>query len=328
MRRREFIAAAAALLPDRHAAAAGIHRVGILSTLPRGREARIAREFAAIMGKLGFVEGRDVEYLHRNVETGAYGTLAARLEEAADELVRARPDAIVTSGTFATTALARATATIPIVTNVGDPVRAGFAKSIARPGGNVTGLALAVPEVYEKTFAYLKAIIPGAWTLAIGVGDYTAEVVHFVLAVEEAARKSAIPMRKVDFRDMDAAQADGVLKAMRGQGIRVLSHWATIAGTPDDDYALLFATTYGLVTAPSTERDVAKGALLSYAALGGDTDERKAVLLARILRGAAPGGIPFETPRHYRLSVNRRTAGLLKLTIPREVLLRAERVFD
>ena len=313
----------------RFAAAARIWRIGLLDTHARGEADGIAREFVEAMTKLGYVEGRNVEYLHRHLQRDpglGDEARAPRLAALVEELVRARPDAIVTAGTPLTRVLARATTTIPIVTNVGDPVGAGFAKSIARPGSNITGVALAMGELYEKSFEHLKAIIPGPWSLATGVGEH-AHQQPYADTIARAARKSAIPVRTVSFIGMDATQADRALASLRGQGVRVLDYWGRIAGINEED-ALLFATRYGLVVFPGHPDQVPKGALLMHEAADDAAQQRKALQLVKILRGTPPGDIPFDTSTRFRLLLNRRTAGLMGLTIPREILLIADKVYD
>jgi putative tryptophan/tyrosine transport system substrate-binding protein len=307
------------------AAAAKVWRVGIVDTHPRDKDG-MGQRFVNAMRDLGYVEGRDIEYVHRYPK-GDWVTFGAQLQVIANELVRSRLDAIVGSSTPSTKALQRATTTIPIVTNAGDPVGAGFAKSVARPGGNITGVALASPELFRKVFEYLKAIIPGDWTLATA-HDPTRDTRSLSLALEEGARACAIPVRAVSFAGMDAGQADRALASMRGKGIRVLSALVPIPGIPDEGYDLLMATKYGLATGHNAgEDEVAKGALMSYSP-GGDIEVRKAFQLARILRGTPPGEIPFETPATYRLVINRKTAGILGLTIPPGILLVADKIYE
>jgi len=319
-------AALGALLP-RPAAAAKVWRVGLLDGRPRGDKDGMVQPFVKAMRDLGYAEGRDIEYVERYIMGGAsWESQSTHLVGIAHELVRSRLDAIVASGTFATKTLQRATTTIPIVTNVGDPVGAGFAKSLARPGGNITGVAL--QTTYAKAFQHLKAIIPGDWTFAIADGDQTRDVQSLISAVEEGARANAIPIRAMSLKGMDAGQADRSLASMRRQGIRVLLALDRIAGIPDEGYDLLMATKYGLVTAKSSEDEVAKGALMSYDPDGEGTEARKAFQLARILRGTPPGEIPFETPTTFRLTVNRKTAKILGLTIPREILILADKIYE
>jgi putative ABC transport system substrate-binding protein len=310
------------------AAAARTWRVGILDTHRRGSKDGTAERLIKAMRELGYVEGRDIEYVHRHPE-GDWETFGAQLAAIAHELVRSRLDAIVASSTVSTKALQRATTTIPIVTNVGDPVGAGFAKSLVRPGGNITGVALASPELARKGFEYLKAIIPGDWTFAIAHGDEASDLRSLTSALEEGARSSAIRMRALSFKGMDAAQADRTLAAMRGQGIRVLSAMVAIPGIPDEGYDLLMARKYGLATGHNVgEDEVAKGALMSYAPDSEGADARKAFQLARILRGTPPGEIPFETPTTFRFTINRTTAKILGLTIPPGILLIADKVYE
>jgi putative ABC transport system substrate-binding protein len=158
--------------------------------------------------------------------------------------------------------------------------------------------------------------------------DVPAEARYVVVAVEDAARRLAIPVRKVDLGGVDAAQADRVLASLHGEGVRVFAHWSTIAGVPDEDVALLFATKYRLVTLADSDEDVARGTLLTYAVADEDTIERKALQLVKVLRGASPADLPFDMPSRFRLLVNRRTARLLGLTIPREILLAADKVYE
>jgi putative ABC transport system substrate-binding protein len=122
-------------------------------------------------------------------------------------------------------------------------------------------------------------------------------------------------------------ESRGVLASPRGQGVRVSSAFAPIAGLPDTDYSAVTAK-YALVSVPSTQHEVADGALLGYWQLDDDVQERKAVQLARILRGTPAGDIPFETPTRYRLSLNRKAAAILGVTIPPEVLVAADEVYD
>ena len=328
--RRRFLSAAAlcALLP-RPAAAAKPWRIGIFDTHARGHDDGIAERLVKAMRERGYVEGRDIEYVHRHAAGGTWEFHRIQTAAIANELVRARLDAIVTAGTAATRALQRVTTTIPIVTNAGDPIGAGFAKSLVRPGGNITGLALAMPEIHGKALQYLKSIIPGDWTLAVaywdGAGDSQKSLIS---AVEEGARACGIPTRTVSFKDMDARQADRTLASMRGQGIRALGAFTPIAGIPDEGYDLLMATKYGLATAPAGEYDVVKGALLSYGPDGEGTEDRKAFQLVRILRGTPPGEIPWKTPTNYRLTINRTTAKILGLNIPREVMILVDKVYE
>ena len=328
MKRRRALAAlalAALALLLRHpmARAGKPWRVGLLYFQ---NESGFPQSFVRAMTKLGYVDGKDIEYTHRRT-TGSFDAGLAQLAPLAAELVRSAPDAIVTDGTAATTALARATSLIPIVTNVGDPVGAGFAKSLARPGGNVTGTALATRETYEKTFEFLKLIIPGNWTLAIVVGDLTHHLQSIARAVEDGARRNGIPISRTSINFKSRGEVDRWFASMQGKGVRVVSTWTPLTGYPDDAEQAL-ATKHGLVATPSVEAEVAKGALLAYDPSDEDMNERKASQLARILRGTPPGEIPFELPTKFRLTINLKTAKALGLTIPQDLLLRADKVYE
>lgn len=319
------VALAAALGPP-EARASRKRRIGMLEHVPRGHELSTADRLALAMRQLGFVEGNDVEYLHRSPKAEEASVFHLEMPVLAAGLVKARPDALVANGTFAATALARATSTIPIVVNMGDPVGAGLAKSLARPGGNVTGVALASPEVYAKAFEVLKAIIPGSWGLAFIEGEWAGHAGSLARNVVEGARLSAIPVHRMSFAGKSAAEVDRLLAAMPARGIRAVSAWGPIPGLPDDDFSVF--TRYGLVHLPSNPDSVARGALLAYDAEAADMEARLAAQLVRILRGTPPGEIPFELASKYHLVVNAKAARTLGLTIPPSVLMRAEKVYE
>lgn len=316
--------AATIRVPEAHAARR--RRIGILEPYPRGHERSIADRLALAMRKLGFVEGKDVEYLHRAAKAEEEAAFIKEMEDLAVALARAGPDAMVANGTLAATALARATSTIPIVVNMGDPVGAGLAKSLAKPGGNVTGIALASPEVYAKAFELLKAIIPGSWGLAFVEGESATASGSLARAVESGARLSGIPVHRMSFEGKSAADVDRALAAMPARGIRAISVWGSMPGIPDEDLGV-FAR-YGLVHVPSSPEDVSRGNLLSYHAQDADMETRRATQLVRILRGMPPREIPFELASKFSLAINARTARTQGWVVPPSVLLRADQVFE
>lgn len=329
-RRRRTLAALGALalagvLPPAARAAPRIRRVGMFDSHPRGSPEGQADEFATAMNRLGYVEGRDVEYLHRVLPPGIADP--PRLDAIAAELVRARPEAMIANGTDATSALARATASIPIVTNMGDPVGAGLARSLARPGGNVTGVALANPETFTKTFDFLKSIIPGRWSYAMVLPDQATRLGPVERGVEDAARSSSIPVTRMVVHGKSAGEVEAGFAAMRGQGIRAVGIHAPLPGIGRRDH-VGFALRHGLVITPTIEAEVAGGALLSYQPTYDDVVERKASQLARILRGTPPGEIPFEMPSKFRLTVNTKTARALGYRIPPSLLVLADKVYE
>ena len=176
---------ALALFP-RAAMAASTWRIGLLETGSKGDEGEFAPAFIKAMAKLGYVEGENIAYEY------GYANELARLGPIAAEMVRTRPDAIVAPGTPWVNALLRETSSIPIVTTAGDPVGSGFAKSLARPGRNVTGLSTALPEAAVKSIELLKSIIPGQWKIALvdGPGAGPARVARGRIMEEAADRKS------------------------------------------------------------------------------------------------------------------------------------------
>ena len=288
----------------------------------------MANEIAEAMRQLGFLDGKNIEYLHRFPKDEDHRERLKQIPALAAELVRASPHVLVAGGTALTTALVRATSTIPIVTSMGDPVGAGFAKSLARPGGNVTGVALASRELYSKHYEYLKAMIPGNWGVAYIVGDANPHQEGLMQADEHAARQNGIPVHRVSVKGMSAAEADRLLAAMKGQGIRAVAPWVPIPGLSRKDLAGRFIK-YGLVSVDASEEGVARGdVLMAYDSADEDTGYRKASVVARILRGTPPGEIPFELPTRFRLVISASAAKALGLTIPEWLRLRADHIYE
>jgi len=334
-RRRRLLAAALGLFvpavaAQREPAATKRRRIGVLDVFPRGDPRSQFEEFIAAMARLGFRENREVQYLHRYLHrfpAGEEEKAFAGVPALAAELVRQAPDVLVAEGTPLTVALSRATKTIPIVTNVGDPIGAGFAQSLARPGGNVTGVALGVRETAVKSFELLKRIVPGSWSVAIVDGDLSAPS-RLQGTIEDGARANGLVLRNVRLdKGVDPLPE---LAAMRAKGIRVVSLFTWIPGITDDDEALSgeLLRRYGLITAPDNEHSVAKGGLLAYESSGDDTLDLKANQVVKILRGARAGEIPFEVSTRYRFTINLGAARKLGLAIPQDVIVRADKVYE
>ena len=285
----------------------------------KGDEGEFAPAFIKAMAKLDYVEGKNIayEYGYANLDFTRFGPVAA-------EMVRTRPDAIVAPGTPWVNALLRETSSIPIVTTTGDPVGNGFAKSLARPGRNVTGLSGAYPEAAMKSIELLTALFPGRWKLAVvGEAGHPYEFSNRVM--EEAARRNGIQTIRMTLRDK--GEVERAFASMRSRGIRLVTVPGVLPGY--DDRALFALTTASGLAMVSTSNDhVARGVLLGYEAQHGDTEMRMAVQLDKILHGIPVGDIPFELPTTFRLSINMKTARALGITISRELMLRAEKVYE
>ncbi len=298
---------------------AKIPRVGWLG-LGYEREGLVLEPFRQGLRDLGYVEGQNVAIEWRFAEGKP-----ERLPAMAAELVRRKVDVIVVPVTSTALAARNATTTIPIVmVAIPDPVGAGLVQSLARPGGNITGLSLLSPELSAKQLDLLKQVVPSVSRIAV-LRD-PASVGHRI-TVKEAkvtGRALGVELRVLDAKgpdDFDAAFA--AMTRERAGALRVLAHpmyfahrerLARLAGEAR------LPTMYG-----STDHAEA-GGLMAYAPSLADNYKRAAVFVDKILRGARPADLPVEQPSRFQLVVNLRTARALGLTIPQSVLIRADRV--
>ncbi len=279
--------------------------------------------FVAALGQLGFVEGRDVEILREPMVADGQGRgpdiVAARLAKRIPEI---RPDVIVTSGPVVTLVAQLATRTVPIVAHTPDPVGAGFAKSIAKPGGNITGLANGVEETSVKTIELVKRLVPQARRVAI-FADPRPAATRFAANFERAARDAGVEpvvvLSKVH---------DELVAALHGLRARQVA--ACVHAWPVDHPRKLAAEGLAArfpVFAPDHDW-VRLGYLGAYSAYEPSPQARLAAVAAKVLRGADPGNIPFEFPQRFRLELNRRTADVVGVKLPSDLLLRADRVVE
>lgn len=275
----------------------------------------------AELARRGFAEGRDVEIVREALVATGQGhgpeVVAAQLARRIPEI---GPDLIVTEGPIVTLIAQLATRVVPIVTHTSDPVGAGFAQSIARPGGNITGVADGVEETSAKTIELVKLLIPGTTRLAI-FSDPRPAASRFAANFERAARSAGIEpvlvLSKADadyratVRDLPSRGIPAGLLAWTQGHPRRTAEEAIAARVP------LFAPDHDWVRF---------GFLGAYSAWEPNPQAGLAAAAAQILRGAKPGDIPFFLPRHFRLVLNRRTADAVGVELPADLLLRADRV--
>jgi putative ABC transport system substrate-binding protein len=269
------------------------------------------------MTDLGYVEGQqytvEARYAENNLE---------RLPDLAAELVRLSPDVIVAAATPAIAALKTATGTIPIVM-VGStsPVEAGFVASLARPGGNVTGLATLSSELDQKRLQLFKETVPGL--ARVGVlwnPDNTGEADESRLA-EEAARALGLELRSLEVRDPGALEAAFErVSAERVDGLVLIENSILAADAPR---IAEFALRHRLPTMSGNRITVGAGGLMAYGADRPAMFRRAAGFVERILKGANPAEMPIERPTAFDLVLNLKTARELGLTIPPSVLQQA-----
>ncbi|HSW25533.1 MAG TPA: ABC transporter substrate-binding protein [Burkholderiaceae bacterium] len=328
MHRRELAAAIAlagggwlALSPTLRAQpATRVVRVGLLGSGGTGPSPW--DDFREGLQKLGYVEGRNLEIVARWSE--GFGE---RLPALAAELVALKVDVIAAGGTQATAAAMKASATIPIVMMVSSyPERIGLVHSLARPGGNVTGLSNIAPQLQGKRLELMREIMPALQRMACLYNpDAPVErIAQDVIA--SAAAEAGIAMQFVAARNPD--EVPEALAAARSGGAQAL----LAIGNPVNFKASKVITAYAIEQRLPTMFDerffVVGGGLMSYAPSFKDLFRRAATYVDKIVKGAQPAELPVEQPSRLELVINLKTAKALDLTIPQSVLLRADRLIQ
>jgi putative ABC transport system substrate-binding protein len=300
-----------------------VYRVGHVTSGTRDQDTVFLRALEDGLQRLGYVAGQNLRLEHRFADGQV-----ERLPALMGELVRLNVDAIV-AGSNQTVALAkRATSTIPIVmTLAADPVGAGFVASLARPGGNVTGLAIDVtPDIAGKRLALLKDAAPGVTRVAVLWEPALSASSSYWDATQRAAGPLRLTLRPFELRhagDLDTAFDRMAREATDGLFVFLSPLNLRRAG----DIAA-FAARHRLPAVYGARIFAERGGLLSYGPDLVDSYRRAAVYLDKILRGAAPADLPIEQPTKFEFVINLKTAKALGLTIPPAVLARADEVIQ
>jgi ABC-type uncharacterized transport system substrate-binding protein len=326
MRRREFITllggvAAAWPMAARAQQAGKLPTIGLLvSSTPADESQRIGA-FTQRLHQLGWIGGRTITIELRSAEGRP-----ERAHEIAAEFVRRKVDVIVTSGTPIVAVVKQATSTIPIVFAVaGDPVGNGLVASLARPGGNVTGLSLLQIEIAGKRLELLHEVVPGLRRLGI-MGNFSNPPLALELSeVQETANRLGLEVVTCEIRrPEDIAPAFDTLKA-RAEALYVEADTLVVANRTR---IITLALAARLPAIFNSREYVKEGALLSYGPNFPELFRRAADFVDKILRGTKPGDIPVEQPTKLDLVINLTTAKALGLTIPESFLLRADEVIE
>jgi putative ABC transport system substrate-binding protein len=324
MRRREFItllgggAAVSWPIAAWGQQAVRLPTIGYLGTASASAQGQLAAAFVQRLRELGWIEGRTIAIEVRWAEGRS-----ERYAEIAAEFVRLKVDAIVTHGA-AVVAAKQATAVIPIVFAVaGDPVESSLVASLARPGGNITGLSLQQPDLAGKRLELLREVVPGLGRLAILANvDNRSGAVRDMREVQAAARTLGLEVVTLEIRRAEEiAPAFEALKG-RADALYVCSDPLIITNRIRINTLARMPTIYG------TRDHVEAGGLMSYAANFPDLFRRAAEYVDRILRGAKPADLPVEQPTKFELVINLTTAKALGLTVPESFLLRADEVIE
>ncbi len=302
-----------------------VWRVGFLSPFSSGnsRQYQQFEVFKQQLLDLGQVEGKTITFEYLSAD-GKYD----RLPALAADLVRRNVDVILAAGgTPAATEARNATSTIPVVfVNVSDPVGQGFVTSLARPGGNVTGISNQNSEVAAKSLAFLKEIVPSAKRIAILTNP--TNLAHSLLLNEMRAAARTLRLEITVVNARASAEFDGAFTEIvrdRPAGLLILSDTFF---TSESGRLTTLAARHGLPTVGGNDTVPESGGLMSYGANRSDLIRRAAILVDKILKGAKPADLPVEQPTKFDLIVNMKTAKALGIKIPNSILVLATRVIE
>ena len=297
-----------------------IPRIGRLSITSQSDESNRIEAFRQGLHQLSYVEGKNIVIEHRYAE----GKLD-RLPTLAAELLRLKVDVIVTSGSTPTRTAKAETATIPIVmSNDNDPVGDGFVASLARPGGNITGLSNFAPELSGKRLEILREVVPKLSRVGILGTSTNPAYTQVIKEVGLAAKAFGVKLQNLDVLDSkDIETAFRAASNGRCDGVLVLTSAVLV---PQRVQLAELAVKHRLPSIYSNSPYIEAGGLLFYGANVFDLDRRAATYVDKILKGAKPADLPVEQPIKFEFIVNLKAAKRIGLTIPPNVLVRADRV--
>ncbi len=327
MKRREFVSLLGSIVVTWPAAARAEQQptkepiIGYISPNTASAQRPWTAAFVQRLRELGWIEGSTVAIKYRWADGDN-----ERLPEFAADLVRDKVDIILTAATPAAIAAKNATSAIPIVFAAsGDPIGAGLVASLARPGGNVTGLSLQMTETAGKRIELLHEVVPNLRRLAILTNLSNPAVLLEINEVQAAAHKLNVEVVKLDVR-----RAEDIEHAFAALDSRVDALY--VSADPllhsNDSLISAIAIRTQLPTMHIFREEVFAGGLLSYGPSFPDLYRRAAEVVDKILRGAKPGDIPVEQPTKFELVINIKTAKALGLTMPPSVLATADEVIE
>lgn len=301
--------------------AAQVPRIGILmQTAPPPPPTEQVERLLQGLRELGYEDGRNVAF---EIRYGAND--ARRLAELAAELVRLKVAVIATGGDLSTRSAQQATTTIPIVATVGFPVESGFAASLARPGGNITGVSVQADELAAKRLELLKQAVPKATRVAVLWDPVTSE--RQPKAAEAAASRLKLQVQTVQAR-LPGEFERAFEAIVRGRAEVLLVLVSPMFQRSANALATLSAK-HRIPTMYAARSFVENGGLMTYGPSLLETWQRSmAGLVDRILKGATPAELPFQQPTTFELVINLKAAKALALTIPQSILIRADEVIQ
>ena len=326
--RRAFLIAAGAWLALARAGAsfaqqqpAKVARIGFLGTESASGFTSRVETLRAGLRELGYVEGKNIIIEFRWAEGKN-----DRLPELAAELVRLNVDVIVIHATPGTLAAKRATTTIPIVTaSMGDALAVGVVSSLARPGGNITGSTYFQPELMAKRIELLNDAMPRLTQVAVLTNPDNSMTGPILQAMEVTARSLNVALHRFEVRE--PSELEGAFAAMAKRRVdAVVIH--------EDPRFVVNAKKIADLAAKQRLPSIGfgefteAGGLIAYGVNFLELYRRAAYFVDRILKGAKPGDLPIERATRFELVINRKTAKALKLTIPQQLLVRADKIIE
>jgi putative tryptophan/tyrosine transport system substrate-binding protein len=323
--RRKFLATllgAAWPLAARAQQAGKRYMVGLLSAGGGSVQAALNAAFSDGLREWGWLEGKNVVFENRNAEDQL-----ERLPKLAADLIRLKVDIIVAAGTLAPLAAKQATATIPIVmTTAGDPLGSGLVASLARPGGNVTGMSLMVPDLGAKRLELLKELLPRLSRVAVlwnAANPYSALVYK---ETQAGGRTLGIDVQSLDVRGPD--DFDGAFEVARRLRLDALITVEDPLTASYRKHIADFAAGQQLPSLHGIREFVAAGGLISYGANLADLSRRAAYYVDKIFKGAKPADLPVQQPTKFEMVINAQTARMLGLELPPTLIARADEVIE
>jgi putative tryptophan/tyrosine transport system substrate-binding protein len=297
-------------------------RIGYLDDGSAAGSAEVLEAFRKQMTQLNWIEGKNLTIEYRYAE----GKGPDRRAELAIELVRLKPDVVVVDIVSSALAAKKATSTIPIVmVSVGDPVGRGLITSLARPGGNITGLAGFPEELAGKRVEILKEVLPKSTRIGVITGGVGLGAELQVKTMKEVGSALGLKLEVVG----EASDAEKLVKAFQTAARERVNAIVTTSGTVtfgQRKSIIVLAANYKLPAIYPWREFVEDGGLMSYGTDRRDNYRRAAFYVDKILKGAKPADLPVEQPKKFEFIINLKAAKQIGLTIPPNVLARADKV--
>jgi len=299
-----------------------VYRIGILETIAASRNATNIDAFRQGLKELGYVEGQNLAIEYRSADGRA-----ERFADLAAELLWLQVDLIVTRGTPAALAAKKATKTVPIVMAAsGDPLGSGIVASLARPGGNITGLSSIVADLGPKRLELLKEALQTVSRVGVVANMSNPAIEAEWRQIQAAARLLGIDTELLDIRtEVDIESAFEKVRRRRADALIVTLD--ALTQTNRERIATLSAK-HRLPAVYASREFMEVGGLLAYGVSYPHLYRRAATFVDRIFKGTKPGELPVEQPTRFDLVINLKTAKALGLTIPQTVLLQADQVIE